>query len=88
MKKLARFLIMVVLYVLSFMLLYSLLPFMVWVFGGSFKEVAQSVPYVLFGSLILGVFLGVVFDSSFDNDFNPRWYEKNTTANACLYYFI
>jgi uncharacterized membrane protein len=71
-KKLARFLVMSVLYVFSFMLLYSLLPFMVWAFGGSFKDVAQSVPYALFGSIVLGIGLCVVFDSSFDQDFNAK----------------
>lgn len=72
MEKLARFGILVVLYVLSFVIVYSMLPSVVWTFGGSFKEVAQSVPYALFGIMFINLFLGFVFSECFDTEFKSK----------------
>ena len=72
MEKLARFGILVLLYVLSFVIVYTLLPAVVWIFGGSFKEVAQSVPYALFGIMFINLFLGVIFSQRFDTNFKSK----------------
>lgn len=69
MKKLLRFLILAVLFTISVTLLYSMLPAIVWVFGGSFTDVAQSVPYVLFGGIMTVVTVGIVFSDCFNEDF-------------------
>jgi hypothetical protein len=72
MEKLARFGILVLLYVLSFVIVYTILPSVVWVFGGSFRDVAQSVPYVLFGVMFINVFLGFIFSECFDTNFKSK----------------
>jgi hypothetical protein len=69
MKKLLRFLILTVLFAISVTLIYSMLPAIVWVFGGSFTEVAQSVPYVLFGGIMTVVAVGIVFSDCFNEEF-------------------
>ena len=71
MKKLARFIIVSILFVFTFVLLYSFLPSIVWVFGGSFREVSQSVPYVMFGGIASIVVTGVTFATCFDSNFYP-----------------
>jgi hypothetical protein len=72
MEKLARFGILVLLYVLSFVIVYTILPSVVWIFGGSFRDVAQSVPYVLFGVMFINVFLGFIFSECFDTQFKSK----------------
>ena len=72
MEKLARFGILVLLYVLSFVIVYTILPSVVWVFGGSFRDVAQSVPYVLFGVIFINAFLGFIFSECFDTNFKSK----------------
>lgn len=72
MKKFARFIILSLLYVVTFILFYSAIPSIVWIFGGPFKEVAQSVPYVIFGGILIIVTLGVMFDQCFDSNFYPK----------------
>jgi hypothetical protein len=72
MEKLARFGILVLLYVLSFVIVYTILPFVVWIFGGSFRDVAQSVPYVLFGIMFINLFLGFIFSECFDTEFKSK----------------
>jgi hypothetical protein len=72
MEKLARFGVLVILYALSFIVIYTILPFIVWVFGGSFKAVAQSVPYAMVGTICINAFLGFVFSECFDTNFNTK----------------
>jgi len=72
MEKLGRFAILVILYVLSFVVMYTILPSIVWIFGGSFKEIAQSVPYVAFCVMFLNLFLGIVFNECFDNNYKSK----------------
>lgn len=72
MEKLFRFSVLFVLYIVAFIVVYSSLPAIVWVFGGSFKEVAQSVPYAVFGILFINLCLGIVFSECFDNNFKSK----------------
>jgi hypothetical protein len=72
MEKLARFGILVLLYILSFIIVYSILPSVVWVFGGSFREVVQSAPYAAFGIMFINVFLGFIFSECFDTNFRSK----------------
>lgn len=72
MEKLFRFVVLFVLYVIAFILAYSSLPAVVWVFGGSFTEVSQSVPYAVFGIMFINVFLGMIFSECFDNNFKSK----------------
>ncbi len=72
MEKLFRFFVLFILYSLLFVIIYSILPAIVWVFGGSFTDVAQSVPYVVFAIIFINVTLGVVFSECFDNDFKSK----------------
>lgn len=72
MEKLSRFMLLTFFYVLLFICLYSLIPFVVWVFGGSFTAVAQSVLYVLAGSTIIPIVLGIIFNECFDSDFYTK----------------
>jgi hypothetical protein len=72
MEKLARFIIVSLLFVATVILFYSFLPAIVWMFGGSFRDVAQSVPYVLFGGIATLVAVGVTFSECFDERFYPK----------------
>jgi hypothetical protein len=72
MEKLARFGILVLLYIVCFVIVYTILPSIVWLFGGSFKEVAQSAPYVAFGIMFINLFLGVIFSECFDGNFKSK----------------
>jgi ABC-type Na+ efflux pump permease subunit len=72
MKKIFRFLILAVIFSLSFVLLYSILPAIVWIFGGSFKDVSQHFAYCLFGGVSIIVGLGCVFAESFNEDFYQK----------------
>lgn len=69
MKKISRFLILAVIFSLCFIVLYSLFPSIVWVFGGSFKEVSQSVPYVIIGGGVTITALSIIFSETFDENF-------------------
>lgn len=69
MKKISRFLILAVIFSLCFIVLYSLFPSIVWVFGGSFKEVAQSVPYAIIGGGVTITALSIIFSETFDENF-------------------
>jgi hypothetical protein len=72
MQKLVRFIIVSLLFVATLILFYSIIPFIVWVFGGSFKEVSQSVPYVVFCMFLMLPTLGVIFSECFDSKFYPK----------------
>ena len=72
MQKLSRFVILSILYVLVFVLFYSILPSIVWIFGGSFKEVSQSVPYVIFSVIIFIPCQSMIFSECFDENFYPK----------------
>jgi len=72
MEKLARFGILVILYIVCFVIVYTILPSIVWLFGGSFKEVAQSAPYAAFGIMFINLFLGVIFSECFDGNFKSK----------------
>ena len=72
MKKLLRFIIVSLLFVVTLMLFYSLLPAIVWIFGGSFTYVSQSAPYVAFSVLIIIPIQGIIFSECFDKNFYPK----------------
>ena len=72
MKKLGRFTLLAFFFVLLFILAYSIIPFISWVFGGSFKDVAQSVAYITMGSIVIIIGLGILFDKCFDEDFMAK----------------
>lgn len=72
MEKLGRFSILLVIYVLAFVFLYTIIPSVVWLFGGSFRGVVQSAPYAAFGIIIYNSLLGVVFNECFDNNFKSK----------------
>jgi hypothetical protein len=72
MKKLLRFFTLVTLFVALFILCYSIVPSLTWIFGGSFKDVAQHPAYVIFAGIIVIIALGIVFNESFDDDFYSK----------------
>lgn len=72
MKKLGRFIIVSILYVLTVILFYCFIPLAVWIFGGSFTDVAQSVPYVFAGVLFIPLITGIIFSDCFDSNFYPK----------------
>jgi hypothetical protein len=69
MKKISRFLILAVIFSLSFVLLYSIFPAIVWIFGGSFRAVSQHFAYAFIGGLSIITGLACVFAESFTEDF-------------------
>lgn len=72
MEKLGRFAILFVLYVIAFIIVYSIIPSIVWVFGGSFTDVAQCAPYAAFCILFINISLAIVFSECFDTNFKSR----------------
>jgi hypothetical protein len=72
MQKLARFLILSLLFVLTFILFYALIPSIVWIFGGSFTAVSQDGIYAAFCTMILTPALGFLFAECFDDKFYPK----------------
>jgi hypothetical protein len=77
MQKLSRFLILVALYLLLWLVAYCIIPCIVFVFGGSFLDVAQNVAYaVIFGGFILNVGLGLLFADCFTTQFYSKTTKK------------
>lgn len=72
MKKISRFLILAVIFSLSFVFLFSILPAIVWIFGGSFTAVSQHFAYVLIGGLTIITGLACLFAESFNEDFYTK----------------
>jgi len=73
MKKLIRFSILCLLFVGFFIVGYSIIPSIVWLFGGSFRAVSMHPAYATFFTICWSVFLGFIFAESFDENF----YSKN-----------
>jgi hypothetical protein len=72
MKKLGRFLLLALCYMVLFICFYSAIPFIAWVFGASFQDVAQSVPYSVIATVVIATGLGALFSHCFDNDFYAK----------------
>lgn len=72
MQKLFRFIVIVIMFALTFTLFYIIIPLVVWALGGSFTAVAQSVPYAVFSLFIILPSTGFLFGECFDGNF----YEK------------
>ena len=72
MKKIIRFVILSIAFALSFIILYSLLPAIVFVFGGSFTAVSQHFAYATIFGLVIIVGLGVIFSETFDSNFQVK----------------
>ena len=72
MQKLTRFIVLSLIFVLIFMLFYSLIPSIVWIFGGSFTDVSQDGVYAAFCTMILIPALGFLFAECFDDKFYPK----------------
>jgi hypothetical protein len=72
MKKLGRFLLLAFFYVVLFICFYSAIPFVAWIFGASFRDVAQSVPYSVVATIVIATGLGALFSHCFDNDFQTK----------------
>lgn len=72
MEKLARFGVLFIMYVLSFVVVYTIVPAVVWTFGGSFIEVAQSVPYATFATLFINISLCIIYGECFDTNFRSK----------------
>jgi hypothetical protein len=72
MQKIFRFLVLAVIYSISFVLLYSIIPAIVWIFGGSFTAVSQhfAFAFIFGGSLAIG--LAVLFGECFNADFYSK----------------
>lgn len=77
MQKLGRFLIIAALYILLWVAAYCIIPCIVFVFGGSFLDVAQNVAYAaIFGGILLNVGLGLLFADCFTIQFYSKTTKK------------
>lgn len=72
MKKLARFTVLSIIFIALFTFFLCVIPTLIYIFGGSFQDVMKSA-YSFFGSLVIAIFLGSIFYTSFDQNF----YSKN-----------
>jgi hypothetical protein len=72
MEKLARFGILLLLYVISFIVLFTIIPSITWLFGGSFRDVAHCAPYVGFTIVGYNCLLGAIFSECFDTNFKSK----------------
>lgn len=69
MEKLFRFLTLALIYIIICILAYTVLPSIVWLFGGSFTAVAQHPAYAIFVGLSIGIMVAAVMNECFDKDF-------------------
>ncbi|MFO0089765.1 MAG: hypothetical protein ACK518_03085 [bacterium] len=69
MKKLARFAILFIAFVGLFIIAFATIPSIVWIFGGSFKDVAHNEYYIMFGGLLIFAMIATVFSECFNSDF-------------------
>lgn len=67
--KLIRFIVASIFAIITFCLIYSALPLIVAIFGGSFKEVAQFPGYIAFGGIIGWIAVGCILDETVTKDF-------------------
>jgi hypothetical protein len=73
MKKLQRFVILSILFILLWILGYCIIPTIVYIFGGSFLEVCQNMAYVfLIGIVIIPAGLGIIFSDCFNSQFYSK----------------
>jgi hypothetical protein len=73
MKKLLRFTILAMFSVLLYIILYSIIPFISWIFGGDFYEVCQHPAYIItFGLALIPVIIGNLLETSYDKNFLPK----------------
>ncbi len=75
MEKLIRFIVALLLFILTLVLFYSILPSIVWIFGGGFKAVAQHPVYVIIFCIVALPFQGFLFSECFDENFYSRNYK-------------
>lgn len=67
--KLLRFIVIAILTVALFCLLYSIIPFIAYIFGGSFKEVAQFPGYAAIGGIACLIMAGRITYLTVDEEF-------------------
>ncbi len=72
MEKLGRFSILLILYVIAFIVLFTIIPSITWIFGGSFLDVAHCAPYVAFCIVGYNCLLGTIFSHCFDENFKSK----------------
>lgn len=72
MKKLARFTLLAIFFVILFVIFYAAIPCITAIFGGEFLAVAQHPMYFLFGGIPIIVLLGIVFNHCFDENFYSK----------------
>lgn len=72
MEKLIRFIVAALLFVATLVLFYSILPSIVWIFGGGFKAVAQHPVYVIVFCVLGLPFQGFLFSECFDEKFYSK----------------
>ena len=67
--KLIRFFVITIIAIALFCFLYCIVPSIVWLFGGSFLEVAQAPAHVVLGVVIYGFITGGIISETVDEDF-------------------
>lgn len=76
MEKLLRSVIVILLFMVVLVLFYTILPSIVWVFGGSFKAVAQHPMYVIVFCIMVLPAQGFLFGECFDENFYNKKYNR------------
>lgn len=73
MEKLIRFALIVFFSAILYIMLYSIVPCIAFIFGGDFLAVAQHPAYVIgFGLLLIPIIIGDLLNDSFDKEFLPK----------------
>lgn len=72
MEKLFRFFVVFIMYILMFLIMYITIPSIVWLFGGSFLEVAQHPAHVVLIGLSSLITSGVIIGECFDENFRSK----------------
>jgi ABC-type Na+ efflux pump permease subunit len=68
-----RFATCAILYILAWLLLFTLIPSIAWLFGGNFRAIAQHPAYVLYvGILFINIILCAIFSECFNGDFHSK----------------
>lgn len=67
--KLIRFFVVTLFAIITFCFLFSIIPTIVWIFTGNFREVMNDVAYSAFMSVICAFITGYIVNETVDENF-------------------
>ena len=69
--KFTRLLSCIFIYILLVILIYTIIPSIVWIFGGNFLQILQDPFYATCGTIASLICSGIIMSEAFDEDYYP-----------------